>query len=415
MFLQCFSKMNVKFYVRKSRKECKIIICIYPDRSNQLKLSTEHTIDVDQWDAKKQRAKKSMIGYEVLNQSLEKLKLEVLKHIRELKLQDVTDWSELKQHLKNYLNPEQAEPSQTVELKPNNCNLVSVIDIFLTARTAEYKPETARKYKVLEAVILEFQKFRKQDIQLTDVSFPLMEEFRLYLLNERNNRNDTIYKMLAAFKCMIRWMIQNDYPVDARSLELRQKVKVKHDIVTLSELELQQIQDAELNSFQVPIRDCFLFQVYTGQRFSDMQQLAPDQIKENSWIFLSVKTGKDMRIPFVGWCSKAKDIGEKYDFSFPKFTQQYFNREITKICRTAKITESVKLTRYQGSSLLQMQKPKCDWVSSHTARRTCVSLLLAKGVPPTVVMKLTGHSSIQTMMRYERTTNEVLINSLLAV
>ena len=407
--------MVIKFYLTNPQKESKLRITVVAGRFHQFKATTEFIVNPDHWDSKKQRAKKTMIGYEVLNQSLDELKMNVLKYVRELQLREKLDWPQLTILLRAFLQPEKVKQPLTVDLKPCNSNLVSVIDVFLTARTAEYKPETARKYKVLEAVILEFQKFRKQDIQLSDVSFPLMEEFRLYLLNERKNRNDTIYKMLAAFKCLIRWMIQNDYPVDARSLELRQKVKVKHDIVTLSEQELQQIQDAKLNSFQVPIRDCFLFQVYTGQRFSDMQQLAPDQIKENSWVFPSVKTGKDMRIPFVGWCSKAREIAEKYGFAFPKYTQQYFNREITKICRTAKITEPVKLTRYQGSTLLQMQKPKCDWVSSHTARRTCVSLLLAKGVPPTVVMKLTGHSSIQTMMRYERTTNETLIKALSAV
>jgi integrase len=216
--------------------------------------------------------------------------------------------------------------------------------------------------------------------------------------------------MLASLKCLIRWMRNNGYQVDPKSLEVRQKVKVKHDIVTLTEQELLQIEEAELNVFHIPIRDFFLFQVYTGQRFSDMQQLAPDQMNGNVWKFRSIKTGKDMIDPLVGWCSKAKQIGEKYRFFFPKFTQQYFNREITKICRLAGIIELVKLTRYQGSLLIQMKKPKFDWVSSHTARRTSVSLLLAKGVPPTVVMKLTGHSSIQTMMRYERTTNEALVN-----
>jgi integrase len=234
------------------------------------------------------------------------------------------------------------------------------------------------------------------------------------MLNERKNRNDTIYKMLASLKCLIRWMLSNGYQVDPKSLEVRQKVKVKHDIVTLTEQELKRLEDVKLNVFQSPIRDCFLFQVYTAQRFSDMQQLSPDQIIGDTWKFRSIKTGKDMHVPLLGWCRKAKDIAEKYGFYFPKYTQQHFNRELTKICRLAGIIEPVKLTRYQGSSLLQMQKPKCDWVSSHTARRTSVSILLAKGVPPTVVMKLTGHSSIQTMMRYERTTNEVLINSLLA-
>jgi integrase len=146
-----------------------------------------------------------------------------------------------------------------------------------------------------------------------------------------------------------------------------------------------------------------------------MQQLLPEQVMDNVWKFKSIKTGKDMNVPMVGWCSKAREIAEKYSFRFPKYSLQYFNREISKICRKAKITNPVNLTRYQGTNLLQLQKPKCDWVSSHTARRTCVSILLEKGVPPTVVMKLTGHSSIQTMMRYERTTNDALVSYLLSI
>jgi site-specific recombinase XerD len=342
------------------------------------------------------------------------LKMNLLKYIRELQLKEKLDRTQLTLHLRSYLQPEKLELPHILELKPNEQALVSLIDVFLVARTVEYKPETARKYKVLEVVLLDFQEVRKKPILVQDVSFTLLEEFRLYLMNERNNRNDTIYKMLASLKCLIRWMLNNGYQVDPKSLEVRQKVKVKHDIVTLTEQELKCLENVKLSAFHSPIRDCFMFQVYTAQRFSDMQQLAPDQMNGNIWKFRSVKTGKDMIVPLVGWCSRAKQIAEKYFFSFPKFTQQYFNREITKICRLAGIIEPVKLTRYQGSSLIQLQKQKCDWVSSHTARRTSVSLLLAKGVPPTVVMKLTGHTSIQTMMRYERTTNEVLINSLLA-
>jgi integrase len=415
LLLKCFSKMNVKFYVRKSCTESKIIICILKDHANMLRLSTEHTISVNHWDAKSQRAKKTMIGYEQLNDTLDHLKMEVLKQILEYKLHGVTEWPVLKQYLKKYFRPESAERIDGSDSRSSNHSIVQMFDVFLAARMSEYKPETIRKYKILQKVLISFQKFRKKKIQLSDISFSLMEEFRLYLLVERKNRNDTIYKMLAALKCMIKWLNKNGFSIDSRSLEIRQKVKVKHDIVTLSLQELLQIESVKVNIYQEPIRDCFLFQVYTGQRFSDMQQLVPEQVMDNVWKFKSIKTGKDMHVPMVGWCSKAREIGEKYSFRFPKYSLQYFNREITKICREAKITNLVNLTRYQGSNLLQLQKPKCDWVSSHTARRTCVSILLEKGVPPTVVMKLTGHSSIQTMMRYERTTNDALVNYLLSI
>lgn len=405
--------MNIKFYVRKSREECKIIVGFIKDRANVLKVSTEHKIPVKYWDAKNQRVKSSMDGFDEFNQLLEQLKSDLFKQIRELKLDGVSDWAELKERLKNYLKTGSIEVFPESHSQPyKGFGLTAIIDVFLSAKTAEYKAETARKYVVLQSVLVEFEKYRRKNILLSDISFPLMEEFRLYLLHVRKNRNDTIYKMLAAFKCLIRWLMKNNYSIDAKALELRQTVRVKHDIVTLNEKELNQIALAKVKSHQKPIRDCFLFQVYTGQRFSDMQQLNPEQIDGVTWKFQSVKTGKDMRIPLVGWCLKAREIGEMYNFQFPHYTQQYFNREVTNICRIAKITESVSLNRYQGSKTIQIRKPKCELISSHTARRTCVSLLLEKGVPPTVVMKLTGHSSIQTMMRYERTSNEALFNAL---
>jgi len=70
LLLKCFSKMNVRFYVRKSCTESKIIICIIKDHANMLRLSTEHTISVHHWDAKSQMAKKTMIGHEQLKDLL---------------------------------------------------------------------------------------------------------------------------------------------------------------------------------------------------------------------------------------------------------------------------------------------------------------------------------------------------------
>ncbi len=146
-----------------------------------------------------------------------------------------------------------------------------------------------------------------------------------------------------------------------------------------------------------------------------MQQLSPYQVVKHTWTFRSVKTEKLMHIPFVGWSAEAELIAKKYKFHFPQYTPQYFNRTLKSICKAAGINTQVRLTRYQGSKEIIIEKLKHDLITSHTARRTSVSLLLAKGVPPTVVMKLTGHTDITTMMKYERTTTELLEKSLLEI
>ena len=405
--------MVVKFYLTKPRVESKLrLVCIH-SRGNQLKYTTEYSVHPDYWNSKNQCVDETMQGFAELNHLLEQLKLDVLKQARELKLIGVTEWSELKLRLNNYLKTGSTEVPVDLD-KANSLaiDLTSTIDSFIEAKSIDYKAGTVRKYIILQSVLKEFEKHRNATITLADVSYSLMEEFRLYMLNVRENRNDSVYIKLACLKCLLRWLLKNNYPIDDKALEIRQAVKIKNEIVTLNESELELIAAANVEDFQEPIRDCFLFQVYTGQRFSDMQQLAPEQIHGNIWKFQSVKTGKNMQVPLVGWSKAAWDIGVKYNFSLPKYTGQYFNRALTKICRAAGLTKPVTINRYQGSSTIVITKPKCEFISSHTARRTCVSLLLLKGVPPTVVMKLTGHTSIQTMMKYERTSNEALFNAL---
>lgn len=131
-----------------------------------------------------------------------------------------------------------------------------------------------------------------------------------------------------------------------------------------------------------------------------------------SWNFSQIKTSKEITVPFVGWSQIAIEIAAKYNYQFPQYTPQYFNRALKMVCRNAGITESVTFSRSKGSDTILIKKQKCDLVSSHTARRTAVSMLLEKGIPPTVVMKITGHSSIQTMMRYERTSNKAVYDAL---
>lgn len=170
--------MVIKFYLTNAQKESKLRIAIYLERSYQLKIASKFTIEPKHWDSKNQRAKKSMIGYDVFNQSLDDLKMNVLKYVWELPLREKPDWNQLTLHLRSYLQPEKLK-QQIVELKTNEQVLVSVINVFLVARSVEYKPETARKFNVLEAVLLDFQEDRKKPILVMDVSFALFEEFRL--------------------------------------------------------------------------------------------------------------------------------------------------------------------------------------------------------------------------------------------
>ncbi len=400
--------MNIKFYLSNGKKERTIRACFIIDRNHHFKVQIPFKVESKYWDHKNQMAKKSMIGADDFNESLQIYKLELMSQIRLMKLNGIIEWDKLKNGIKLFIKAGNYKVDKSV-------TILSGIDTFISSKSKEYKPGTVKKYLVLKTLIGHFETKYKTRLTTNNLDFETLEQFRKYVLYDRMNRNDTSHRMIASIKCVIRWLIQNGFNINISSLQVSQPVKNKYDIVTLSEDEIHIIRNASLSPEQQKVRDCFLFQIYTGQRFSDMQQLSPEQVENHMWVFRSTKTEKLMHIPFVGWTAEAETIALKYDYRFPQYTSQYFNRALKLICKNAGLDTQVQLTRYQGSKEIIIDKPKHQLISSHTARRTAVSLLLAKGVPPTVVMKLTGHSDIKTMMKYERTTTELLEQALLKI
>ncbi len=400
--------MNVKFYLSDGKNESTIRACFIADRNHQSKVQIPFKIESKYWDKKNQIAKKAMHGSDVFNESLLMYRLELLKQIRLMNFDGINDWIKIKEGVKLFIKTGSYKSTKA-------CSLLQGINLFLIAKNKEYKPGTIYKYKVLITLIKHFELKYKIVLTSNKLDYSVVEKFRQYVLYDRKNRNDTAHRMIASIKCVIRWLIQNGYEIDSGTLKVNQPVKSKYEIVTLSDEEIHLINNSQLSIEQEKVKDCFLFQIYTGQRYSDMQQLSPEQVVGSTWKFRSIKTGKLMHVPFVGWTSEAQKIAKKYKYSFPKYSQQYFNRALKLIGRNAGIDEIVRLTRYRGSQEIIIEKPKYQLISSHTARRTCVSLLLAKGVPPTIVMKLTGHTDIKTMMKYERTTTDALEKSLMLI
>ena len=260
--------MVVKFYLTKPNTESKLrLVCTY-SRKEQLKFTTNHLVHPNYWDAKQQCVIDSMEGAEELNLILQQFRLDVLKKIRELQLKGVTDWPELKDRLHNYLKNGVSNSSKKVkEQKTLSIALTSLFEQFLAAKSADYKSGTVKKYNVLKAIIIEFEEHRKTQITLKEVSYSLLEEFRLYMLNVRKNRNDTGYIKLAGLKCLLRWLIMSNFPIDLKALEVRQTVKSKHDIVTLSDNELNRIACADVTASR------FLFVTVFSFRFTQVNAI----------------------------------------------------------------------------------------------------------------------------------------------
>jgi len=96
----------------------------------------------------------------------------------------------------------------------------------------------------------------------------------------------------------------------------------------------------------------------------------------------------------------------------PMISDQKYNDYLKDAAEAAGIADQVRMVRRSGEKEIILEGPKHAFISSHTARRTAITLLLQMGVPAATVMKITGHRKLDTLMKYENMADAAVIMEL---
>jgi len=315
-------------------------------------------------------------------------------------------------------------PDLAERKKSSDVDLYNCFDDFLEVKKQELSELTIKKYNTLKNRLKEFEGAKNYRITFESINLDFYDKFKSYLLRLPNKRteeakgllDDTISKYFSSIKSFMQWSLDREYHSNTKfqHRKFSAKKKAKHEVVPLTEIELMKIYQLDLsgNIRLENVRDLFCFGCFTGQRWSDYSRFDKKDIIDNSWKFTTQKTKEIITIPFVGFANYALQILEKTDYKFKKISSQRFNDYIKEVCELAGIEESTTIKRWSGKNEIKITKPKYDFIVSHTARRTFITILLQKGVPITTVQKITGHKSVKTLMKYVETSDDAVIEAL---
>ena len=89
-----------------------------------------------------------------------------------------------------------------------------------------------------------------------------------------------------------------------------------------------------------------------------------------------------------------------------KVSAKAINDMIKDICCLAKINESVLINENIGGKNKQKTYKKWQLVSSHTARRSGATNMFKAGIPSISIMKITGHTTEKSFMKYIKISAE---------
>jgi integrase len=419
--------------------ETRLYLVFIIDHNHVIRIKTEHMIYPEQWDFRTQ-LKKEIKGnipgtpelnkeIDKFNEGLKKFKIDIKAQYSELKekFPDMP-FSQVAQSLKDY------GKTKEIPFLDNDKDFFQVLDEFILSMEGEVATGTIKKFNTLKKSLQEFGKIntKYETLSFSMIDHAFKDAFTKYLRNQtprgrQKSRpegeqygllNDTVGKYVECLKTFCKWSEERNYNLNDTYKEFSNftKANIKrkkqgHDIVTLSLQELKHfytfdfstskdLTDQQQKTYD-HVRDLFCFGAYTGQRWSDIERLDKSEIQEDVWIFDAFKTKKVTEVDLIGYAAPAMDILKKYDYQLPKISLQKFNLYLKEAAKAAGIDTQVKIRRYVGARMIEISKPKHDFLGSHTARKTCVSILLNNyNMNVTHVLEITGHSDLKTLQKY---------------
>lgn len=224
-----------------------------------------------------------------------------------------------------------------------------------------------------------------------------------YLLKVKQMTNVTLWNVFKAWKAFMNWAIEMGLTNNQIHETVTKKTfrVLEQRLLRLTEDELHAIATTALpeNGPLDNVRNQFVLQCCLGVRFSDLERIVahPKDYVDGNFIRLTTqKNSKSVMIPLLPIAKQilVEKIGETHPVS-----QQKFNVYLKEVAAKAGLTDTIVKTEQRGAKKTQITVRKCDEIASHTAKRTFVSLMIARGISADVIMKITGNSR-STIDRY---------------
>ena len=410
---------TIKFFVRKPKKDknkyCNLNIRLINGRNIDIVTSVKMEVPYKLWSNKEQRPKPQMVSEErkKITQTLIDLEYFIHKGLNRNENHINREW--LKKKISEFHNQNQIKEAY----------LLDYIDRFICeAETGErnflyktsgrkqwknYHPRTIQRYKTgLRERVKNYERERKRRLSFEDINLKFYNDFlsfleKRYLTNTIGNTIKLLKKIMGAAEK--EKLHSNPVYRDEEFVKPEEEIENiylnENEIYRLYKLDLSQIE------YQERIRDVFLVGCWTALRYGDYSRLNENNITKTGKGIKVIrikteKTGERVEIPIK---YELDQILKKYNYNLPKTSEPIVNREIKSLARKAGITDNVRAVvkeKDNNGEILKIDKivSKCTRITTHTARRSGATNMYKAGIPAISIMKVTGHRTEKSFMRY---------------
>lgn len=401
---------NIKFYLNQPRKETSSIYVRFKfstirhsdfTKYDYFKYYLPETIEPKFWDVKNNRAyavgKNKYPLHTDFNRRLDNIEYKIKEML--LKYENTKETpakDELKKGLDLIFKPDTVIVLNDV-LQVDKMNLSQYTQHLIN--TSPHAKNTIKSYGTFKGSLERYEKKKRKVITFKNADIDFYNDYIKYLTKTENLSKNTVGTRIKILKTILRNADERGLDV-CRDYQKKSFLKPteKTDGVYLTTDEIDKIYNLNnLPAYLERARDMFVLGCNTGLRVSDLFRVSKENINGRDIDIKTQKTGETVSIPIT---AQARVIMEKYDYQFPKISNQKYNDFIKEVAKRAEINDHITREYTKGGLIVRETNKKYELVSSHTARRSFATNAYLADVPTLQIMKITGHKTESAFMKY---------------
>lgn len=265
---------------------------------------------------------------------------------------------------------------------------------------------TINRYKYNETLLKEFQKEKKIVLHFNKINDSFYNSYLNYCVTVKKHSANTLRRNIGLLKTFLNWALENNYTYNSEFKKFKSPRAQVTDEVALTLKQVKELYDHDFSKQKKleRVRDMFVFGCATGMRISNYSKVKKNDI-EGGYIKVVDKKNNDkqLKIPLNDF---SISILEKYDYNLPSVSTQKFNVYIKEVFEKMELTHTIKKITRIGNKVIETDVPFKDRISSHTARRSFITIMKNKKIPDKVIMEFTGHRSLEVFNKYYKPNDD---------
>lgn len=295
--------------------------------------------------------------------------------------------------------------------KPQQKSFFTAFDDFVADQSLKnsWSTRTRHKFGVVKSKLQDFEKSQGNGyrIEFDGISENFFSGFLEYLLAQRY-ANTYIKKNLKLLRQFLSWCKAHGHAIEYDYTQFRFKGTEPKPGTNTRPLTMEQLMHLHKldvkNDRLCKVRDCFVFQCFTGLRYSDLKHLKKSDVSVDGQFIkiTTMKTGDPLVIPLVKY---ARDILERYKDTFgknalPVISGQKYNDYLKELGKLAGLNDEITEVSFVSGKRIEKTYKHHERITSHVGRQTFVSNAIFLGLPTEIIRAVTGHSNDKIMRSY---------------